>query len=475
MFDVPLKYGWLVYRDWARQYGSDIVHVQTLGVHIYVVNSAAAAKELFDKRPRVYSDKEQSVMMNELTGWHRNMALMPYGDYWRENRRLFHQHFRPLAVPQYRLKQAKVVRRLLQLLVDFQGNCVPHIRYMAGSMILDVVYAFDVLPGDPRLELVEKATYTATQIVNAGIFLVYVFPILKHVPAWFPGARFKRQAGNWRKLVDAMFEVPYYQFKAAMVHLLSRSRSRMYLKALLSLLSNADATDVSRLDEIFIALTGTAYAAGEETTVIALSTFILAMILHPEIQVFVQEELDRVIGRDRLPQVDDRQSLPRVTAVMNEVLRWHSPLPLATPHRAITDDDYKGYHIAAGSLVIGNSWAILHDDERYPDPYSFKPSRFLFDDGRLRDDVPFPIETFGYGRRISPGRYFALDTLFVAMSNLLAVFTIEAAVDENGEAVEVKEEFVPHVLSPPKPFKAHFKPRYSGADSLIRSAALADA
>lgn len=56
------------------------------------------------------------------------------------------------------------------------------------------------------------------------------------------------------------------------------------------------------------------------------------------------------------------------------------------------------------------------------------------------------METFGYGRRICPGRYFALDTLFSAISNLLAVFTIEKALDENGEAIEVKEEFIPLVL-----------------------------
>lgn len=83
-------------------------------------------------------------------------------------------------------------------------------------------------------------------------------------------------------------------------------------------------------------------------TVIALTTFVLAMVLYPEAQALVQEEIDRVVGRDRLPEVDDQKFLPCVTAVMYEVLRrvqsiahvytdfahglnrWHSPIPLGS-------------------------------------------------------------------------------------------------------------------------------------------------
>lgn len=64
----------------------------------------------------------------------------------------------------------------------------------------------------------------------------------------------------------------------------------------------------------------------------------------------------------------------------------------------------------------------------------------------MRDDVPFPIEAFGYSRRICPGRYFAQDILFLAVSNLLAIFTIEKAVDKNGRAIEVVEGFTPRIL-----------------------------
>lgn len=53
----------------------------------------------------------------------------------------------------------------------------------------------------------------------------------------------------------------------------------------------------------------------------AISSFYLAMVLHPEVQRAAQAELDRVVGQDRLPELTDRESLPLITAIMWEVLR----------------------------------------------------------------------------------------------------------------------------------------------------------
>jgi len=174
-----------------------------------VLNSMKAAGDLLDKRSNIYSDRPQTVMLHELTGWNRSSALMEYGDNWREQRRLFHQELRLSAVSQYHPRQTKAIRRLLQSLLDSPEGFMEHIRFMTGATILDVVYAFDVRPGDPRIELVEKAMHTSMEIITAGVYLVDVVPILKHLPSWFPGAGFKRQAAEWKTLVDGMYEIPY--------------------------------------------------------------------------------------------------------------------------------------------------------------------------------------------------------------------------------------------------------------------------
>lgn len=98
-----------------------------------------------------------------------------------------------------------------------------------------------------------------------------------------------------------------------------------------------------------------AYAAGADTSVSTLTTFFLAMTLHPEAQKRAQAELDVVVG-DRLPTFADKESLPYVTSLMKEVLRWIPVLPMAVPHRAVKSDQYKGYFIPAGASVLGNTW-----------------------------------------------------------------------------------------------------------------------
>ena len=85
---------------------------------------------------------------------------------------------------------------------------------------------------------------------------------------------------------------------------------------------------------------------------------------------------------------------------------------------------------------------ILRDETRYPDPRTFKPERFLTPDGQLDPDVPNPLEAFGYGRRLCPGRHYAEDVLFLAMSNILAAFTIEKPLDRDGNVTEPRMKFV---------------------------------
>jgi cytochrome P450 len=91
-------------------------------------------------------------------------------------------------------------------------------------------------------------------------------------------------------------------------------------------------------------------------TVTVLQTFFLAMVLYPEVQRKAQKELDEVVGSTRLPDYEDRDNLPYINALCNEVLRWHPVLPLGISHRVTQDDVYGRYFIPSGSLVMGNTW-----------------------------------------------------------------------------------------------------------------------
>lgn len=123
------------------------------------------------------------------------------------------------------------------------------------------------------------------------------------------------------------------------------------------------------------------------------------MVCNPEVMKKAQEELDRVVGKERLPDFSDKDNLPYIDALVKELLRWGTPVPLSVVNRAIQDDVYRGYFIPAGASVIQNVWAVLRDPKTYPDPEAFNPDRFL-KDGKINPLVFNPeLRVFGAGRR----------------------------------------------------------------------------
>jgi cytochrome P450 len=87
-----------------------------------------------------------------------------------------------------------------------------------------------------------------------------------------------------------------------------------------------------------------------------MSTFFLAMTIHPEIQARAREEIDRVVGTHRLPTFADRDNLPYVEAVYKEAFRWHPIAPMGLPHVAAQDDICEDYLIPKGAMMIPNIW-----------------------------------------------------------------------------------------------------------------------
>ena len=67
-------------------------------------------------------------------------------------------------------------------------------------------------------------------------------------------------------------------------------------------------------------------------TITVVLHFMLAMLTRPEVLKKAQQEMDEVVGTERLPSFEDRASLPYLECVMSEVLRWGVPVPMGTSH-----------------------------------------------------------------------------------------------------------------------------------------------
>lgn len=80
------------------------------------------------------------------------------------------------------------------------------------------------------------------------------------------------------------------------------------------------------------------------------------MTLYPDIQKRAQDEIDRVVGPDRLPTFDDRSELPYLECIVQEIYRWNPASPLAVAHKLMRENEYEGYFIPAGTVIVPNIW-----------------------------------------------------------------------------------------------------------------------
>jgi len=236
-----------------------------------------------------------------------------------------------------------------------------------------------------------------------------------------------------------------------------------------NLVSEVEAKENGRADlDTIKGCAGLAYAAGAESTVSSLSSFVLAIVIHPDVQTQAQKDIDEKIGHGRLPDFSDRHSLPYITAIVKEVLRWNPVAPLGLPHMATNDDEYKGYHIPAGTTIIGNSWAILHDPNIYPEPLKFNPDRFLGVRSGQELSPGDPLSTaFGYGRRMCPGRFMAEAQIWISIACILACFNIGPGVDKYGKPIKTEAKFASGMICHPLPFDFTITPRGEWAKALI--------
>ncbi|KAJ9640652.1 hypothetical protein H2204_003281 [Knufia peltigerae] len=451
---------------WAKHkdlYGP-ISSVTVMGQTIVILNDAQAAIELLEKRSIIYSSRPRLVFAFEMCGWLNFLSSQPYGERFRAYRKHVHglMGSSQLLDKFGRFQEQEVGRCLLRTLQRPQ-NFVDHIRTEAGAIILKIAYGYTIEPhrADPLVTLADEALEQFSQATVPGRWLVDVVPALKHIPQWFPGAGFKRTAREWDHTLQRVVEGPY-DFVRHQIS--SGDAPTSYLGDFLK-----DET-LGLKQRVEVKYTSASlYTGGADTTVASLSVFCLAMTLYPRVQKRAQEEIDRVIGDHRLPTFSDRADLPYVEALLKETLRWHPIGPMCVPHASTQDDEFGGYHIPKGSILMPNIWLFTHDPDVHRDPMRFDPDRFLDTDGRAPEQDPNRY-VFGFGRRICPGRVLADQSMWLTVAQMLAVFDITrpGGADASGDDANVNPKFLGGIISHPEPFEATFEPRDGQREKLIR-------
>ncbi|CAN9281390.1 unnamed protein product [Alternaria alternata] len=444
---------WLQHKD---RYGP-ISSITVLGQTFIIVNDADVAVELLSNRAATFSGRPHMVFSGDMyafrmPGCNTEMSNADAGSAGQEP-----SSSTSLKVFD-RIQNEEAAHFLLNVL-DSPNELFEHIKKEAGAVILRITYGYtpNAKGRDP---LVDMAGQTMAEFADSSVpgkWSVDVLPFLRFLPDWCPGTSFKRTARQMAEQLTRTAEEPYAFVKSQMQG--KEAKTSFLSQAIESLGSDASMEYIHKWSAASM------YLGGADTTVSSLMTFFLAMAVFPQVQKKAQEELDRVLGGERLPITSDKASLPYIEAVMKETHRWHPVAPMAIPHCCTQEDSIKGYRIPKGAMILPNNWWFTHDPAIYPDPMTFRPERYL--DGSTQPDPR--TWTFGYGRRVCPGRYVADNALFTTIAQSLAVFNVEKPV-LNGEIVEPKVEFEAGVVSHPKPYRVSITPRSEKCRELIRRA-----
>ncbi|KAF8908850.1 cytochrome P450 [Gymnopilus junonius] len=431
--DIPTIKPWVTYAEWGKTYG-DIMHLRIFGQHTVILNSIGVVRDLIERRSHIYSDRPDVPMVNCKMEWDFNGGLMPYGPLWKVHRRLFDRAFKPSASVNYRPIQTRKINDLLHGLLTSPMALKDHYRTVAAAIIMSTVYGYDITPkGDYFVSLAEDAVSKLSESIFPGANVVNAIPFLRFLPVWFPGAGFKRFANETKKLTRQMRDVPFEFVKKGMV---DGTASECIVTELLTKFDKPlSDEDVRVIKEV----AATSYAAGADTTVSAIGTFFYAMTMFPEVQIKARQEIDAIIGSDRLVTYEDQVSLPYIEAIYREVMRWRPALPLGVARCTLEEDIYNGYYIPKGATVLMNLWAMSHDPRKYKDPELFNPDRYIDSNGNLLPDDD--MYAYGFGRRICSGKYMASSTVWLVIASVLSTFKIERKKDKFGKDIPLDDQY----------------------------------
>ncbi|KAI5892518.1 cytochrome P450 [Schizophyllum commune H4-8] len=391
-------------------------------------------------------------------GFRATLTFLRWSPRFRMHRRLLQSALSKVKIAQYQDLQTREARRAVKSIRAHPEKWETALRRYATAIVLGAGFGVSIEEDDsPYVRMAEDASYALAHGGAPAGSLVDFLPFLRYLPTCLVPLRPLKFARKWHAAIRRIHEVPFAAVQKDIQEGIARpSLVQQKLEALTSALERSETPEMTHED--IRGAAGAIYAAGQDTTWATLTVFVLNMVLNPGIQRKAREEIDRVVGRDRLPSFSDRASMPYLNHVLLETLRWCPVSPVGVPHKSLEDDVYRDMLIPKGTIVYANARAMCYDTRVYKSPETFDPMRYapVSDGGR---EEPPPVGHFGFGRRICVGRHFADATLWIIMATMLATLNFERVLDDDGQPVTPKVSLTAGLTSHPESFPCVLMPR----------------
>nr|UHB15505.1 cytochrome P450 [Paris polyphylla] len=394
-----------------------------------IVSSAAMAQEVMKTHDLPFSSRPSSKIFSTFSYNHRGVVFTPYGEYWRQVRRIcVHHLLSPKRVQSFR----SVREEEIKIMVD-------KIRSRSDLGPIDLSEIMITFTSDTTCRVAFGRKYLskegggsgARELLDEFVALLGKFPVGDFIPGF---SWFDRWSGLDARVRKTFKEFDTFINKVVEDHIHGeRSHDgEDFVDVLLSRDEGShDTTGFSLSRESIKALILDMFAAGTEDIFTVLEWIMAELIRHPESMKRVQEEARSI---DVLKE-EDLDNMRYLKAVIKEALRLHPPIPLLVPRESTEDVRLCGYDIPAKTRIMVNAWAIARDPGLWDRPDEFLPDRFM-DSSIDFKGHDFKYIPFGAGRRGCPGIGYSIPTIELALANLLRHFDWALP---NGEMMDISE------------------------------------
>ncbi|CAO2189710.1 unnamed protein product [Urochloa humidicola] len=180
---------------------------------------------------------------------------------------------------------------------------------------------------------------------------------------------------------------------------------------------------------------------GTDTSSVTVEWAMSELLRSPDALTKATEELDRIVGRDRLVTEGDIPNLPYLEAIVKESMRLHPVVPMLVPRVSREDTSVDGYDIPKGTRVLVNTWAISRDPAVWGDmAEKFRPERFIGSEVDVKGQH-LELLPFGSGRRMCPAHNLGLRMVQLVLANLLHGFKWRLPDGVVAEKLSMEEKF----------------------------------
>ncbi|KAM5579186.1 hypothetical protein ABKV19_009126 [Rosa sericea] len=426
----------------AKKYGH-IMFIRLGNVPTIVVSSPKAAELFLKTHDNNFASRPKSQSSEYLSYGTKGMIFSQYGPYWRHMRKLSTLHlFCPAKMEAFeplRKEELGVLVRKLKRTTEEGG--VVNVSEKIGVMIENITYRMVLgCKKDERFDL--KA------IVEETILLVGAFNISDFVPslAALDIQGLTKRLKKVSKIIDQLLEKIIDEHEqVANTKSGKQGQHEDFVDMLLSLTNqplNPNDEQVHFLDRTNVkAILLDMMVAAFDTSATLIVWSLAELLRHPRIMKNLQEELQSVVGMDRMVEESDLPKLDYLSMVVKESFRLHPVAPLLVPRESIEDITIDGYDIPKKSRIIVNIWSIGRDPNIWSENVEeFYPERFMNHNIDLQGH-DFQLIPFGSGRRSCPGMQLGLTTVRLVLAQLVHCFNWELRTGMQPQDLDMAENF----------------------------------